>query len=116
MANETRHRLLDALDAIGAIGRSPAGMGLAAFVGNADVRDAVAYRIIVLGEALSWIGRKDPATAERIPDLRRIVATRNRIIHTYREVDDRIVWDSVDKELPRLALAIRAMLNEDDRA
>lgn len=69
MTNETRDRLLDALDAMDAIARSTAGMDFAAFVGNVDVRDATAYRLIVLGEALNRIGRKDPATAERIPDL-----------------------------------------------
>ncbi|MCP9835442.1 MULTISPECIES: HepT-like ribonuclease domain-containing protein, partial [unclassified Cyanobium] len=30
-----------------------------------------------------------------IPDLRRIVGTRNRIIHVYKAVDQLILWDSI---------------------
>ncbi len=114
MTNETNRRLHDALLVCQAIGRSTAGLNFAAFLDDEDVRDAVVYRLIVLGEALNRLARIDPETAARIPDLRRIVATRNRVVHAYHDVDDEIVWDIVDKELPRLAAVIAAILAEDE--
>jgi len=45
-----------------------------------------------------------------IPDLPRIVAFRNVLIHGYATVDDRLVWGVVEANLPRLlALLIRML-------
>ncbi len=113
MTNETNRRLHDALVVCQAIGRSTAGLDFAAFLDADVVRDAVVYRLIVLGAALNRLARIDPVTAARIPDLRRIVATRNRVVHAYHDVDDEIVWDIVVTELPRLTTVIAALLAED---
>lgn len=114
MESETIRRLNDVILMCEAIARSTAGLDFASFGTNDDVRDAVSYRLVVLGEALNRLERINPEMATRIPDLRRIVATRNRIIHAYHDVDEEIIWDIVAKELPRLAAVIRALLAEDE--
>ena len=37
-----------------------------------------------------------------IPEYKRIIAFRNILIHAYAEIDDRIVWDVADREVPEL--------------
>ena len=48
-----------------------------------------------------------------IPDLRRIVGTRNRIIHVYEAVDQLILWDSINNDLPGLKSSLLAVLDKD---
>lgn len=112
MTSETNRRLRDALEACESIGQSTTGMDLAAFVADRDVRDAVIYRLIVLAEALTHLARVDPETAGRVPALRQIVATRNRVVHAYHAVDDKIVWDIVRRRLPDLHATLVALLEE----
>ena len=50
----------------------------------------------ILGEALNQLSHVDPDIAEEIPELPRIVAFRNILIHGYASVDDRLVWAVFD--------------------
>jgi uncharacterized protein YutE (UPF0331/DUF86 family) len=65
---------------------------------RAAVRD---YR-----EAFAGLRRVDPMLAQSIPDMPRVIAFRNVLIHAYATVDDRLVWDVVEQELPTLRSAI----------
>jgi uncharacterized protein with HEPN domain len=63
-------------------------------------RRAVERNIEIIGEALSRIMAKDPTI--EITNARKIVDTRNRIIHGYDSVSDEIVWGIVINHLPIL--------------
>ena len=67
----------------------------------------------ILGEALNQLSRLDPNMAEKIPELPRIVAFRNILIHGYASVDDRLVWGVVESRLEPLLDVIAALLSED---
>lgn len=99
MTNETTRRLLDALDACATIRQYTAGMDADAFAEDPVLRDAVVYRLVVLGEALNRLAQSDPTVVEAVPELRRIVGLRNRVVHAYDNVDDEIVWDIVQTKL-----------------
>ena len=58
-------------------------------------------------------GLLDPSMAEKIPELPRIVAFRNILIHGYASVDDRLVWGVVEDRLEPLLDVIAALLSED---
>jgi uncharacterized protein with HEPN domain len=67
-----------------------------AFVGDATadgyardalLRSAVERQLEIIGEALNQLSRVAPEIADRIPELRRIVAFRNLLIHGYAAVD-----------------------------
>lgn len=91
------------------------------FVGDRDfesyhadqlVRSAVERQFEIIGEALGRLSRIDPGVASQIPELGRIVAFRNTLIHGYHSVDDQLVWDIVKTKLPELIAAVRRLLPE----
>ena len=73
-------------------------------------RRAVERNIEIIGEALSRILTKDPEI--NISNSRKIVDTRNRIIHGYDAVSDEIIWGIVIKHIPVLQKEVQALLGE----
>jgi uncharacterized protein with HEPN domain len=73
-------------------------------------RRAVERNIEIIGEALNRIISKNPDI--EISNARKIVDTRNRIIHGYDSVSDEIIWSIVINHLPILQLEIQAMIGE----
>jgi uncharacterized protein with HEPN domain len=71
---------------------------------------AVERNVEIIGEAMNRILNKD-ATIE-FSNVRKIVNTRNRIIHGYDTVSDEIIWGIVIKHLPILQTEIQTLLNE----
>jgi uncharacterized protein with HEPN domain len=71
------------------------------------LRSAVERQFQVIGDALNRLVQADPELASSIPDLPRIVAFRNILVHGYASVDDRLVWQVVQDRLPSLAAALR---------
>jgi len=69
---------------------------------------AVVRAIEVLGEAASRISAE---LRERAPDVpwAAIVATRNRLIHGYFDIDSTVVWKTVTEEIPELLSTLRAL-------
>lgn len=53
----------------------------------------------------------EPGLRERAPDLAFAVALRNRLVHGYDVIDDRIVFDTVVKDLPGLVRQLRELLS-----
>jgi uncharacterized protein with HEPN domain len=64
----------------------------------------------IVGEALNKLRRADETLAAQIPDLPRIVAFRNLLIHGYATVDDRLVWEVATNRAAPLASVLEDML------
>jgi uncharacterized protein with HEPN domain len=77
---------------------------------NAMLRSAVERQLEVIGEAVVQLARLDAGLAGRITEHRRIIAFRNILIHQYRQVDNRLVWDTVESKLPALRDEVAALL------
>ena len=73
-------------------------------------RRAIERNIEIIGEALSRIITKDEAT--KISNARKIVDTRNRIIHGYDSVSDEIIWGIVINHIPILQTEVKDLLGE----
>ena len=110
MRNEARKRLLDVAEACAAISEFTAGKGFAAYEGDRMLRSAVERQFEIIGEALGKAADTDASLAQLIPELPRIVALRNRLIHGYDSVDNEIVWDIVRSKLPALETQVRELL------
>jgi uncharacterized protein with HEPN domain len=63
---------------------------------------------------MSQLRTIDSATFDSIPDGARIVAMRHRLIHTYAQVNDDIVWDTTMQDIPTLRDVVREMLDASD--
>jgi len=72
------------------------------YCSQAMLRSAVERQFEIMGEALNRLRKSDPALAESIEHCKRIIAFRNILIHGYDVIDDRVVWDVIERDLPAL--------------
>lgn len=73
------------------------------------IRAAVERKIEVIGEAMNNALQLDAELP--ISNARRIVNTRNKIIHGYDEVDEVMIWEIVIKHLPILKKEVQLLLD-----
>jgi uncharacterized protein with HEPN domain len=73
---------------------------------------ALERKFEILGEALNRAEQFDPELGDRLPELRRIIGMRNRIIHGYDAVDEEILWDAVQFKIPLLSEQVLVALRE----
>jgi len=71
-------------------------------------RKAVERNIEIIGEALNRILKVDPII--KISDSRKIVDTRNRIIHGYDSITSDILWLILQRSLPLLKEEVDELL------
>ncbi len=74
------------------------------------LRSAVERQFEIVGEALNKLRRVDPTTAERVPDLPRIVAFRNVLVHGYATIDNELVWEAATTRVRTLASLVDSLL------
>lgn len=112
MRPESRKYLWDALQAADRIGRFVSGKTFEDYKKDELLRSGVERQFEIIGESLAQLSRLDSDTAASIPELSRIVAFRNILIHGYATVDDQIVWGVVEGSLPRLRAALARLLED----
>jgi len=78
------------------------------FQKDLKTRKAVERNIEIIGEAMDRILKADPDF--HITDSRKIVDTRNRIIHGYDSVSDDVIWLIVNRYLPILEKEVLELL------
>jgi uncharacterized protein with HEPN domain len=104
--------LWDARDAAERIARFTAGRSFADYLADEMLRAAVERQFEIIGEAFAGLRRVDPKAAVTIPDLPRIIAFRNVLIHGYASVDDRLVWGVMERDLAALRVVLAQRLGE----
>jgi uncharacterized protein with HEPN domain len=84
------------------------------FLRDVQLQDAVIRRIEIIGEAAR---RLSPETRETLPALpwTEIIGMRNFVIHEYDDVDFTVVWDTVQRDLPRLIAGLEPHVGSDER-
>jgi uncharacterized protein with HEPN domain len=70
------------------------------------LRFALIRAIEVIGEAASKVSSETRAAAQKIP-WPAVVATRNRLVHAYFDIDHDILWTAATQEIPSLLSALR---------
>lgn len=111
MARSANDHLRDVLDAISAI-ESYTTKGKREFRRNPMQRDAVAARLIQIGQSVKDAQAEGLDLPVLSPDIpwNNIAGMRDKLPHKYAAMDVEIVWVVVEKELPRLRAATRALL------
>ena len=112
MDNDIKTWLYDILNAIMEIDSFFSGTKKEFAIYQNDIRTkrAVERNIEIIGEALSRILKHDETIL--ISNSRKIVDTRNRIIHGYDSVSDDVIWGIIIRYLPILQTEIKELLGE----
>ncbi|MEO6083026.1 MAG: HepT-like ribonuclease domain-containing protein [Umezawaea sp.] len=115
MPRDPRAYLWDALHASKLLAEFSAGKSFADYQADAMVRSAVERQFEIIGEALNQLSKVDAALASAVPELPRIVAVRNILIHGYATVDDALVWQVLTEKIPTLRQVLAHLLAQQER-
>jgi uncharacterized protein with HEPN domain len=77
--------------------------------GNFLVKGAVERHLAIIGEAINKFLKE--SDQKEIPSSRQIISLRNRLIHSYDNIDDRIIWTIVQRHIIPLQKDIKKMLH-----
>jgi len=101
----------DILDAVDKVEQFTRGMDFEQFVSDARTNFAVIRALEVIGEAVKNIPH---ATRERYPDIpwREMARIRDKLIHDYFGVDLRVVWRTVQEDVPPLRAQIARVVSD----
>lgn len=109
MVNELKTWLKDIEQAIQEINSFiPEVKNFIDFQKDLKTRRAVERNIEIIGEAMTRILKAEPEI--KISDTRKIVDTRNRIIHGYDTVSEDILWGIIIRNLPTLEKEVKELL------
>ena len=113
MRTESKTYLFDIQRAARLIGEFSGGKTFADYERDAMLRAAVEREFTIIGEAMARLATRDESVAARITAYQRVIAFRNVLVHGYTAVDDRLVWDVLESDLPTLAREVATLLAED---
>ncbi len=111
-SRDDRLRLLDIRAAIDDIERHVGGRSKQAFITDDTSIDAVAYRLVIIGEAVAHLPADLLAKETTIP-WSEIRALRNRLVHAYFGIDLDIMWSIVNNDLVPLRAAVERLLRQE---
>lgn len=102
-------RIKDILNAISAVQGYTEGMKYEVFVADRKTVDAVLRNLIVIGEAANHMPADIMSAHPDLPwqDMRDM---RNFVVHEYFRVSDRIIWDTIQNDLPPLIPLLETLL------
>lgn len=110
MQPKTPKLLEDIRDAAAFIREAVAGKTLADYQRDRLLRQAIERNFEIIGEAMNQLAQSDAPVADRISKSRRIIDFRNVLIHGHDLIDHRIVWSTIEEELPLLLAEVGRLL------
>lgn len=99
-------RINDILDAVSSVELYVTGITYEDFVADRKTVDAVVRNLIIIGEASVHIPGEICTAHAEIP-WQDMSAMRNFVVHEYFGVSDRILWDTVQIDLPPLVSLLK---------
>lgn len=104
-----QERIRDILDAIKEIQEFTRDLDFEAFRKDEKSIRAVEMNFIIIGESANQIPEEVEEKYREIPwSLMR--AMRNRIVHVYFQVDEKLLWDTIQNDLPPLVNQLKNLL------
>ena len=71
------------------------------FSQDIKTQSSVLYQIVIIGETVNRLSPKFIANNPQIP-IRQIKGMRNRVVHEYKEIDLKILWEAMQTSIPEL--------------
>ncbi len=78
------------------------------YLADIKTKKAVERNLEIIGEAVYRILKVD--NEFELENAKNIIGTRNRIIHSYDNISDEIIWTIISRELPQLKIQIEEIL------
>jgi uncharacterized protein with HEPN domain len=106
-----KERVKDILDAIQEIQTFVTDVDFAVFQNDQKTMRAVELDLIIIGEAANMIPED---LQEEYPEIawQLMRGMRNRLVHTYFSVSPKILWDTIQQDLPPVVEALKTLLDE----
>jgi len=89
------------------------GINQKQFEDNELIQNAVMRPLEIIGEAAARISKDFRKIHSEIP-WREMVGLRNRLVHEYFRIDYGAVWDTIQKDLPKLIELIEPIVPKED--
>jgi uncharacterized protein with HEPN domain len=106
-----RDRLRHILDSITTIENFIAEYSKSSFLKDRKTIDATLFQFAVIGEAIIHV---DECILDKYDfPWYKVRAFRNFILHEYHAIEDRVIWDTVIKDLPMLKQMIELILKSE---
>ncbi|MGA9237305.1 MAG: DUF86 domain-containing protein [Desulfobacterales bacterium] len=102
-------RVADIVDSIEKILSYTAGMSFEQFRKDSKTIDAVIRNFTIIGEAARHIPDEIVQSHSEIP-WREMADLRNIIVHEYSGVNEKIIWETIQTDLPGLLSSLRKMV------
>ena len=109
MRPDDRNRILHMIEAAEAVQDFIAGRTRADIDTDRMLLFAIVRAVEIIGEAASKISPETRSAGGDVPWLQ-IVATRNRLVHGYFDIDHGIVWKTATEEIPTLWSQLRPLV------
>src|SRR5690606_24956105 len=84
------------------------------FSGNIQTKHAVFHNFTIIGEAASKIPSEYKDLHTEVP-WREIKSFRNYVVHEYFGLDDSIVWNIIQSDLPQLLFVFNELLEKENK-
>lgn len=109
MTEKAKKYLVDILYAIELVEDFTNGMtNFFEYQKDLKTKSAVERQLGIIGEAVNQFRKEDENT--ELSHTRQIVDFRNRLIHSYDNLDDSIVWAILKRHLPTLKIEVEKIL------
>jgi uncharacterized protein with HEPN domain len=112
MNRKIASRLLDAINALDEVEAFTSGLSESDFEAQRGTQLIVERLLITVGESIGRAEEIDSEIAKRIPEIRDIVGTRNRLVHGYWEVSAKTLWEVIVEKGPQLRETLQDLLEE----
>jgi uncharacterized protein with HEPN domain len=112
MRRRTLKFIFDAHAACDAIQRFTSGKSLAEYRADDLIRSAVERQFTILGEAFLQADRLEPDLRSVIADLPKIIGFRNVLVHGYDVIQDDLVWQIIQADVPALQAQLQQILDQ----
>ncbi len=104
-----KERIRDILEAIAEIQKFTHGMDFETFRHDDKTIRSVEMNFIIIGEAANQVPGEIEEEYPEVPwSLMR--AMRNRIVHVYFRIDEHLMWDTIQNDLPPLIPVLERLL------
>lgn len=114
MPHDDRAALLDIAYCCARIADFVSGRGAEEFAADEGLREAVQYRLIVIGEAVKRLS-PEFRDAQAAFHWSSVAGLRDILVHTYERVDQREIWNIATISVPALLAFISPLLPEEPR-